>query len=262
MVVETLLQGHRLGTDQGDVAFCGVNLVEGRDESGALRRLVVDTGHAGRRPALGRALAARGLGPEDIDTVVCTHAHWDHIENLDFFPRAEIVVHRNERRYMKRPHHNDYGCPAWIDSVFEHFRGRLREVEEGVRLLPGVEVVDAPGHSAGTLAVAAATELGTAVLTGDAIQNSTVALQRRNALVFWDEAQASKTVDKLVALAEVIYPGHDQAFRLEGDRVEYVQELDLTLRSVWPGQPGLTFEGSPPFEPWVMPGVEEQRYPD
>jgi N-acyl homoserine lactone hydrolase len=260
--VDTLLQGYRLGSDQGDIAFCGVNMVEGLDEHGTPTRVVVDTGHTGRRMALRAALGARGLSTADIDVVVCTHAHWDHMENLDVFERARIVLHRDERRYARRPHRNDYGCPRWTDAVLELFGDRIWEVEEGVAVIPGVEIVEAPGHSAGSIAIAAATAEGTAVIAGDSIQNSTVALERRNALVFWDEALAAASVDKLVTIADVIYPGHDQAFRLDGDHVEYLAELGLTLRGVRPGLPGLSFETPASFEPWVMPGIEEQRLPD
>lgn len=261
--VDTLLQGYRLGTNHGEPAFCGVNLVEGLDHSGVLRRIVVDTGHTGLRRTLLAALRSRGLVESDVDVVVCTHAHWDHIENLDVFPRAEIVVHRNERRYVKQPHPNDFACPRWIDLIFEHFDRRIHEVEEGEVLLPGVEIVDAPGHSAGTIAVTARTSDGLAVISGDSIQNSTVAVERRNALVFWDEAMANRTVEKLVTLADVIYPGHDQAFRIDANnRVEYVQQLELTLSGVSPDHPGLSFDPSPVLAPYVMPGIDEPPFLD
>jgi hypothetical protein len=48
-----------IGTDHGDIAFCGVNLVEGLDEAGALKRIIVDTGHTRRRPALEDELRRR-----------------------------------------------------------------------------------------------------------------------------------------------------------------------------------------------------------
>ena len=70
-----------------------------------------------------------------------------------------------------------------------------------------MRIVDAPGHSAGSMAVAAATADGVAVIAGDAIQNSTVAVQRRNALVFWDDMLASRTISKLLEIADIIYPG-------------------------------------------------------
>jgi N-acyl homoserine lactone hydrolase len=261
--VETLLQGYRLSTDQGDVAFCGVNLIEGVNETGELRRIIVDTGHTGRRRPLERALAARGLSTSQIDTVVCTHAHWDHIENLNMFEHAQIVLHKNERRYITQPHKNDFACPEWIDSIFERYQERIREVEEGVQLIPGVEIVDAPGHSAGTIAVTAATGDGVAVVAGDAIQNSTVAVERRNALVFWSDALATRTIDKLVTIGDVIYPGHDQAFRIDAaNKVEYVQEFELTIRNTTRDQPGLSFDGNLELVQVIMAGIEQQRLPD
>ncbi|HTW09149.1 MAG TPA: MBL fold metallo-hydrolase, partial [Acidimicrobiales bacterium] len=114
--VHSLLQGFRIGTDHGSIAFCGVNLIEGYDDDGMLKRIVVDTGHVGRRQALEAELERRSLSPRDIDVVLCTHAHWDHIENLNIFERAQILLHPNERRYAKRPHKNDIACPNWIDA--------------------------------------------------------------------------------------------------------------------------------------------------
>lgn len=261
VVVDTLLQGYRLGTDQGSVAFCGVNLVEGLDAEGALKRIVVDTGHTGRRGALEAALGRRSLSASDIDMVLCTHAHWDHIENLNIFDRAEIVIHRDERRYAKRPHKNDTGCPDWVDAVLAFYGDRIREVEEGALLLPGVEVVEAPGHSAGTIALTAATPDGVAVISGDAIQNSMVAVERRNALVFWDNEMASRSIEKLLSVGDIIFPGHDQAFRVDSqNNVEYIQKLELTVTGIGGDEPGVTFDPGTELKPIIMPGIESQGF--
>ena len=55
--IDTLLHGLHVETDQGDIAFCGVNLIEVPDGKGGLTRIVVDTGHFGRGVALRRELA-------------------------------------------------------------------------------------------------------------------------------------------------------------------------------------------------------------
>lgn len=260
--VETVLDGYRLGTDQGSIAFCSITLVEGLDEQGTLRRILVDTGHTGRRPALDAALRQRGLTRDSIDTVVCTHAHWDHIENLDIFAKAEIVMHADERRYARRPHRNDFACPEWIDAVVARYENRIRTVEEGAKLLPGVEIVAAPGHSAGTIAVAVAASDGIVVITGDAIQNATVARERRNALVFWDNEQATRSIGKLLAIGDVIYPGHDLPFRLRPDgQAEYLHDMELTLTGIEAGQPGLVLEPQRELRQTIMPGIEDQRLP-
>lgn len=261
--VEIVLDGYRLSSSQGSIAFCSIVLVEGLDEDGLLKRILVDTGHTGRRPALEAALRQRGLTPDSIDTVVCTHAHWDHIENLYLFGRAEIVMHPDERRYARRPHRNDFACPEWIDAVIGRQEHRIRPVEEGTRLLPGVEIVAAPGHSAGTIAVAVATRDGIAVITGDSIQNATVAREGRNALVFWDNDLATRSISKLLAIGDIIYPGHDLPFRLAaGGQPEYLHGMDLTLTGVEAGQPGLALDPARELRPAIMPGIGEQRLPD
>jgi len=87
-------------------------------------------------------------------------------------------------------------------------------------------------------------------------------MERRNALVFWDDAMASRTIDKLVTIADVIYPGHDQAFRIDAhNKVEYVQEFELTLVNASADDPGLSFDPGTKFQPVIMPGIEEQRLP-
>ena len=262
-IVETVLDGYRLGSDQGSIAFCSITLIEGLDDQGVLKRILVDTGHAGRRTALDAALSQRGLTRESIDTLVCTHAHWDHIENLDIFSNAEVVMHPDERRYARRPHRNDFAAPEWIDAVLTRYEHRVRTVEEGTTLLPGVEIVAAPGHSAGTIAVAVATSDGIAVITGDSIQNATVASERRNALVFWNNEQATKSISKLLAIGDIIYPGHDLPFRLRADgEPEYLHDMKLTLTGVKAGQPGLVLQPDQEMQQTIMPGIEEQRLPD
>jgi len=260
--VETLLDGYRLGTDQGSIAFCSITLVEGLDEHGHLKRILVDTGHTGRRPALDAALNQRGLTRDSIDLVVCTHAHWDHIENVDMFPRAEVVMHGDERRYVRAPHRNDFACPEWIDAVVARYEDRVRTVEEGTKLLPGVEVVAAPGHSAGTIAVAVASSDGIAVIAGDSIQNAMVARERRNALVFWNDTLATRSISKLLAIGDLIYPGHDLPFRLNADgHAHYIHDMELTLTGIEAGQPGLTLRADPELTQTIMPGIGEQRLP-
>lgn len=121
--------------------------------------------------------------------------------------------------------------------------------------MAGVRVVEAPGHSAGTIAVAAETVDGTAVVTGDAVQTADVAVTGRNALVFWDEEQANRSVRRLVEAADVLYPGHDRSFRLSpSGEVSYQEDVHLAITGITATTPGVTFTVSaqgPPevFEP-------------
>lgn len=120
------------------------------------RQVLVDTGLGpDGAPDGGRLLEhLRGAGVQanDIDTVVISHAHGDHIngtltaEGGLAFPRARYVVGRRE-----------WELSATREPVRRHFAAfgdRLQLVDEGDEIAPGMHVVAAPGHTPGQIAVA------------------------------------------------------------------------------------------------------------
>jgi N-acyl homoserine lactone hydrolase len=253
--IEVLLDGYGVNTDLGLTALCSVLLIEGPDAAQRPTRILVDPAHVGRRTFLWDALAARGLGPADIDMVVLTHAHWDHVQNIDVFDHAPLCVHPDERRYSHTPHRADWATPAWTGDILE--RMDIREIEEGDELIPGVRVVDLAGHTVGSIGITVENADGLSLITGDALHYAHVALTRANPLVFWDPDQAVTSIDRAVSLADVIYPGHDQPFRLTRDRaVEYLRPFSLTITGTRPDRPGLSFSDER-AAPWVMPGIAD-----
>lgn len=56
------------------------------------RNILVDTGGPWDRDFLLTSLKKRGLDPADINLVVGTHGHSDHIGNLGLFPTALVIV--------------------------------------------------------------------------------------------------------------------------------------------------------------------------
>ena len=105
--IDILLPGYSFGTDSGTPAFCAVILVESEG-----RRILVDTAHVGRRVQLQEQLAKRGLAASDIDLILMTHAHWDHVQNFDAFPDVPMAIHAHERKYASEPHVNDWATPT------------------------------------------------------------------------------------------------------------------------------------------------------
>ncbi len=126
--------------------------------------------HSGGLPA---ALAEAGVSREDIDIVVLTHLHADHVgwvapNGEPYFPNAEVR----------------YGAPDWaafVEPAGRHDRGRvalealrakgkLRVLIDGESIAPGVTVRHAPGHTPGHYVLEVTDQDRRAVLLGDVFQ--------------------------------------------------------------------------------------------
>jgi glyoxylase-like metal-dependent hydrolase (beta-lactamase superfamily II) len=71
------------------------------------RPCLVETGTAPSAPVIRVALAALGVGPQDLSTVVVTHIHLDHAGGVgdiaQMFPAARVVVHTKGARHLADP---------------------------------------------------------------------------------------------------------------------------------------------------------------
>lgn len=119
--------------------------------------------------------AALGIDTEAPQTIVVTHAHYDHIGNLAMFPRAEIVIARAEVDFWMSPmgartqfHHSveDAEIAALAAADAE---GRVRTFSGSLELAPGVTVLELGGHTPGLSVVRVATPDGVALLASDAV---------------------------------------------------------------------------------------------
>lgn len=130
------------------------------------RTILVDAGLGGldmMGPGYGRigaGLAALGVAPEDIDTLVMTHAHPDHIGGMlgvngAAFPNAELIVTEVEHRFwsdaalMAQAPAEAQGGFQLAQAVFAAYADRLKLVEDGAQIAPGVRMEIAPGHTMG-----------------------------------------------------------------------------------------------------------------
>ena len=244
--VDVLLDGFSFRTNKGSPGFCSVTLVESDG-----RLILVDPAHVGRRRELGAALEQRGLSEASIDAVVLTHAHWDHAQNFDRFAEAPVLLHPRERSYASAPHENDWATPAWTGLALETHQ--LQEVVEGDEIASGVRVIELPGHSVGSIGLVVETAAGTVCVSGDAVHSTWVLESRQPPIVFGSLSQARESVAKALSAADIIYPGHDQPFRITEDGADYLEPFALTITNLEPDREGLRFDSSP-MSTWVMEG--------
>lgn len=137
-----------------------------------------------RSGAFAAGLGALGLEPRDIDFVLCTHLHADHVgwntclregRWVPTFPRARYLFGRREvehfRARLEREgegvHHG-----LWRDSVQPVFDAGLAVlVGESHVVAPGVQLHPAPGHTPGCVMVRLDDGHAVAWLIGDVVHH-------------------------------------------------------------------------------------------
>lgn len=160
----------------------------------AEKRVIVDTGSPTDLKLLREALRAASVRPDDVDMVVNTHLHMDHIGGNSLFPNARFYAHRLENPPL----------------------GTIR-VSEGFELLPGVELVLTPGHTAGSISVLAHADRRYAIC-GDAIPTKANVENHVPPSININPELALKSLDFLEASADVIVPGHEAPFEVAGKK--------------------------------------------
>jgi len=108
-------------------------------------------------------LAAAGIDPKTVDTVIISHYHGDHVngllksDNSLAFPNAEILVPTAEHKFWMDDGEMSRAPKGRIEELFRNnrrvFAGevmkRLRTYDEGKEVVPGITAVPTHGHTVG-----------------------------------------------------------------------------------------------------------------
>jgi len=125
-------------------------------------------------------LAAAGVAPEDVDYVMCTHLHSDHVgwntqlrdgRWVPTFPNAKYIFSEVEWESFEELHRSK-PQPQFADSVLPVMEaGQAQLVRNDFALDDEVWLEPTPGHTAGHVCIRLASQGAQAVVTGDCIHS-------------------------------------------------------------------------------------------
>lgn len=160
------------------------------------------------------ALREIGWDISDVDIVINTHLHYDHSDNNYLLPHARFYVSEREWLYASTP----IDTQGWIYNGSWHrkplsYFNYIFVASDHYEVLPGLRLIQTPGHSAGHQSVLVNTVEGILCVSGDAlnlIENLKPGVPP--GLLFSTE-EALLSIAKVRNFADCVIAGHDPGIK-------------------------------------------------
>jgi glyoxylase-like metal-dependent hydrolase (beta-lactamase superfamily II) len=213
------------------------------------KNMLVDTGLGNRRRPgfplghLDESLAQAGIDPSDIDIVINTHLHIDHVgwNTVDaedgtkriFFPKASFLFQQAEWNYWMTPERMEQPSNAHLVECVAPLieqDGRVQMVDTEYAVDEHITFIPTPGHTPGHVAIGIMSNDERAVIAGDSSHHPFQLMHPDWSPSFdADPQQAAKTRDSLFdrvideerlwVAGHWPHPGIGRIVRLEGKRI-------------------------------------------
>jgi glyoxylase-like metal-dependent hydrolase (beta-lactamase superfamily II) len=166
------------------------------------------------------AVRRAGVAPEAITDVILTHAHWDHADGADLFPKARIWIQRDEYVYytadawQKDGRHGGIEPEDMAALLKANTEGRLELVDGEHEVLPGIHVYPGGRHTYASQYVSVTAKAGTIVLASDNMYLYENLDKHVPVAQTFDATANLAAQDRMKTIAtepRLIVPGHDPA---------------------------------------------------
>jgi glyoxylase-like metal-dependent hydrolase (beta-lactamase superfamily II) len=115
-----------------------------------------------------------GVDANNVQDVIISHMHYDHVGNLDLFPRAKFHIQDEEMAFVTgramthKPLREPFVLSEVVQMVTAVYGDRVVFHDGDREVFPGISVHLIPGHSRGLQSVKVHTKRGWVVLASDA----------------------------------------------------------------------------------------------
>jgi glyoxylase-like metal-dependent hydrolase (beta-lactamase superfamily II) len=160
------------------------------------------------------ALAASGIKPDDIDAIILTHGHIDHLsgimsdEGKRLFPNAQIIMSKVEHDFWTDDAKTSSTgvMKLLVDSARKNLlpnKDRMVFVEDGKEAIKGVSVVSSRGHTPGHASYLISSAGQNFLFTGDAVTNTAISFGHPDWVFGFDAdpGMASETRKRVLDMA-------------------------------------------------------------
>jgi len=184
-----------------------------------------------------------GVHPDEIDAIIFTHLHWDHVQNMKEFKNARYIAPKGEIEMAYNPLPLYYRTYEANIGVEQAYAGCVFEaIDQETEVFPGITMFHTPGHSVGHMAVSVETTAGTICVVGDAIfvernldPNPSEAWRYWVPARFVNSYEGWKSVEEIDKRADYVLPCHDEEANARSDVFPYEGMPIRKRRQAMPG---------------------------
>ncbi len=159
--------------------------------------------------------AALGIKPEQVTDIIVSHSHWDHMDGVDLFPKANIHIQKAEYEYYIGPA-GEVLHRGGADALDAKMMAGLKTVKlvngDAQEILPGITAYIGGKHTYESQFVAVNTRKGIVVLASDnayLYENLEKHLAIAQTVDAASNLEAQTRMLKLAASPSLVVPGHD-----------------------------------------------------